>query len=49
MGTPFGGRISKGFLDLPDANLSTSYRAGSPAEFKHINKRRKRNQRGCPQ
>ena len=28
---------------------STSDRARPPAEFKHINKRRKRNQPGCPQ
>ena len=32
-----------------DPDPSTSDRARPPAEFKHINKRRKRNQPGCPQ
>jgi hypothetical protein len=35
-------------LSCDDASIATPGQAGLPAEFKHINKRRKRNLQGFP-
>lgn len=42
------GKEAKFLLESAQNELSTSHQARQPAEFKHITKRRKRNQQGFP-